>query len=455
MQQFEKIFIQLRRSMLYALAVFVVTAAVALSVARMFLPEVHGYKENIEQKLGELIEQNVHIQEVDARLIGFTPTIVFKGVKLIDDSGVKELISFNEAHLGIAVFQSLMQGTLVPSDFSIVGTTISLLQRQDGGYLVQGFDISELDTVAALDSKISEELASWLLEQSSISIKDSVVIWKKKNDKTWQRFENVNAVLHNRDERHQLTGSFELPEGMGQQSRIAMEVQGDLLEPEKWQGLVYINSKGIRFSRLGIRPEFKDLVIKDGITDYELWGEWADGGFKKVSGDIAVYDVEIENIKTSKMARIDELKGKFDWQGKSSNWELRIDELTFVTQGSIWKESSVVASWEETDKNNSELGLHLSYAKIEDVRILLLKSGLYDGKEAEMLAGLSPTGEVSNLNVYYIQSENEKDRYSFNANIVGLGIKPWNKVPGIYGVNAKISLNESYGYIAWMARMLF
>lgn len=424
-----------------------VTAAVALSAARIFLPEVHGYKENIEQKLGELLEQNVRIQEVDARLIGFTPTIVFKGVQLIDDSGVKELISFKEAHLGIAVIQSLLQRTLVPSDFTIVGTSISLLQRPDGGYSVQGFDISELDTVNVLDSKISEELANWLLEQSSISIKDSVLIWKKKNDKIWRRFENVNAVLHNRAGRHQLTGSFELPEGMGQNSRIAMDVKGDLLQPEKWQGLVYINSKGIRFTRLGIRPEFKDLNVKDGIADYELWGEWADGGFKHISGELAVYGLEIENVKTGKISRIDELKGKFDWQGESSKWALRIDHLMFETQGSTWKDARLVASWKKTDENNSELGLGLSYAKIDDVRSLLLKSGLYDGAGAEMLTGLSPTGTVRNLDIHYIQRDKEKDRYSLKASIERLGTNSWQKVPGIFGVNAQISLNESYGHI--------
>ena len=89
MRQFDHVIVQFRRSVMYALAVFIVTAAVALSVARIFLPEVQGYKEAIEQKLGEFIEQNVHIDEVDARLIGFTPTIIFKGVHLIDDSGVK------------------------------------------------------------------------------------------------------------------------------------------------------------------------------------------------------------------------------------------------------------------------------------------------------------------------------------------------------------------------------
>lgn len=445
MRQFDKIIIQLRRSLLYALAVFVVTAAVALSVARIFLPEVQGYKEGIEQKLGEFIEQNVQIDEVDARLIGFTPTIIFKGVHLIDDSGVKELIAFKEAHLGIAVFQSLLQRTLVPSDFSIVGTVISVLQRQDGGYSIQGFDISGLDTGNGFDAKISEELAHWLLEQASISIKDSVVVWKQKNHKTWYRFENVNAVLHNRAERHQLTGSFEPPQSMGEHSRIAMDVRGDLLEPEKWQGLVYVNCKGTRISNLGIQPEIKGIKVRDGIADYELWGEWAEGGFRHLAGEVAVQGMELENTKTGKMSSIDTLNGRFDWQGDLSDWKLRIDQLEFVTQGSAWKQASVIAGWRQSEKDKSEFSLGLSYAKIDDVKNLLLKSGLYNGRMVEMLGGLDPTGEISNLDIDYIQRNKGKDSYRLNMDVENLGFKAWRHIPGIYGLNARISLNDTSG----------
>jgi len=446
MQQHEIIIIQLRRAILYALAVFIVTSAVVLSGARIFLPEIQGYKENIEQRLGELIQQNVRIDQVDARLIGFTPTIVFKGVHLIDDSGVKELISFREAHLGLAVLQSLSQHTLVPSNFTIIGTRISIVEKPNGSYSIQGMDIPELGS-EDLDSKINDELASWLLEQASISIKDSVVIWKKNNSKVLHRFEKVNVILHNRGERHQLTGSFELPEEVDRQSKFAMDVEGNLLEPAKWHGLVYLNSKGVRFSRLGIRPEYEKFKIRDAITDYELWGEWSDGGFKHLSGDVHFYGMEVENTKTGKISRLDEVEGKFDWQGTSSNWELRIDNFTFVIQGNAWEKSTLIASKKSVDENTVELGLGLTYARIEDIKNLFLNLGLYTGKSAETLAGLSPIGTINKLDINFVQTNGVPDKFSLNASVQELGFKAWKKIPGVYGVNAQILMSEDSGQV--------
>jgi len=432
--------------MLYALAIFVVTAAVALSIARLLLPEVQGYRATIEQRLGEIIEQNVHIDEIDARLVGFTPTIIFKGVHLIDDSGVKEIVSFNKAYLGISVIQSLLQKTLVPSNFTVFGTVISVLQKTDGSYAIQGFDLSELGGVGDLDTVISKELADWLLQQSSVSIKESTVVWKQKDSKKWQQFENVDLVLHNRADRHQLTGSFQIPEGMGKQSTIAVDVSGDLLTPEEWHGLVYIKSRGLQLSAWGVSPEFKDLKVKGGETDFELWGEWAGKGLNRLSGKLAVYDLRFQNGKTGTSSTIEQLKGEFDWIGSMSDWELRIDRLGYATKARSWKESAIVASWKD-EKGSAQLNLGMAYAKIEDTKNLFIDLGLYKTGQVEMLDGLDPKGDLLNLSINVNTPKNGKPRYKLSAEIQRLSLQSWNKVPGVFGLNARVNLNESYGHI--------
>ncbi len=446
MQQSGKLLIQLRRAMLYALAVFVVTAAVALSITRLLLPEVQGYKVLIEQQLGEIIEQNVHIDKIDARLVGFTPTIIFNGVHLIDDSGVKELVSFKKAYLGISIVQSIFQMTLVPSSFTVFGTVISVLQKADGSYAIQGFDLSALGDTGGLDTVISKELANWLLEQSSISIKESTVVWKQSQSEKWHRFDDVNVVLHNRNNRHQLTGAFQIPEGMGQHSNIAVDVTGDLLKPEEWHGLLYIKSKGLRLSEWGIKPEFRHIKLKGGETDFELWGEWAGSGLTHLSGKLAVHDLQFQNSKTGSSSNIEQLKGEFDWSGKLSDWELRVDHLEYATKLRAWKKSAVVASWNEQN-GDSELNFGLSYATIEDIKNLLTDVGLYKTGQIEMLDGLNPQGDLANLHINVNLPVKGKPRYTVVAGIQKLSLQNWQKMPALVGLNAHINLNESHGQI--------
>ena len=443
MQPPGKLFKQLRRSILYALAVFTVTSAVALSIARLFLPEVQAYKTAIEQQLGAVIEQNVHIDEVDARLVGFTPTIIFKGVHLIDDSGVKELVTFKKAYLGISVIQSLIQKTLVPSDFTVFGTTISVLQKQDGSYAIQGLDVSALGQT---ETVISKELANWLMEQSSISIKESTVLWKQKNIEKWHQFNDVDVVLHNRNNRHQLTGQFQIPEGMGLHSKVAVDITGDLLNPKEWHGLVYLKSKGLRLSDWGVSPEFRDIKIKGGATDFELWGEWAGDGLTHLSGKLAIYDLQFQNTKRQTSSKIEQLKGEFDWSGGLSDWALRINHLEYATRQRIWKESNLVASW-NNKSDASELNLGLSYAKIEDTRNLLIDTGLYQEGQVEALDALNPQGDLVDLHVNVILPVKGKIRYSILADIQNLKIQNWQNAPAVSGLNLKLNLNDAYGTI--------
>lgn len=447
MQQSEKLFMQLRRSMLYALATFVVTAAVALSVARLLLPEVQGYKQAIEQRLGEIIEQNVHIDEIDARLVGFTPTIIFKGVHLIDDSGVKEIVSFKKAYLGISLIQSVLQKTLIPSDFTVYGTVISVLQKADGAYAIQGFDLSELGDVSKLDAVISKDLADWLLQQSSVSIKESTVVWKQKGSDKWQQFDDVNLILHNRDDRHQLTGSFQIPEGMGKQSKIAIDVTGDLLNPKEWRGLVYIKSNGLQLSALGVIPEFKDIKIKGGKTDFELWGEWAGSGLHHMSGNLAVYDLQFQNGRTGVSSNIEQLKGDFDWGGDISDWLLRIDQLEYATKTRAWPESKIIASWKNKN-GDTKLKLGMVYAKIGDAKNLFTDLGLYKAGQIQILDQLDPTGDISNLSFNVNTPKKGKSSYGVSADISNLRLKSWKKFPGVAGLNAHINLSESSGQIS-------
>ncbi|MDH5447011.1 MAG: DUF3971 domain-containing protein [Gammaproteobacteria bacterium] len=441
----DKTIIQIRRSIIYAIAIFVVTSAVMLSIARVILPQVQGYRENIQLKLGEIIGKKVTLDSIDARLVGLTPTLIFKGFHLYDNSGDKEIVAFKEVHLGISVIESISRKALIPKDLSILGTKVYILQKEDGSFLLQGVDIVEL-VESGQDSVISEELAKWLMEQTSLKLDKSTIVLKLKKKKSYT-FNNVNLTIKNRLNRHQLTGSVELPERVGKQANIAMDITGDLLKPAEWAGLVYLESKEFRLSSFGIQPQYRKLKIIDGVSAFSLWGEWENGIIQEVSGDVSIKDVEVANNKTNTISRIDQLNAKFDWFGKSDNWKLQLADIEFKRDDSVWKESSVYLSWENDKDNNSKLDFNLEYAKLDDIKPIIKEFNLIDDKHKIYTHKFKPTGEIHNLNLSLKRNGETVQAYSVAASLTDFGISPTDNSPGVFGVNAQLNLNEEYGYL--------
>ncbi|MEJ2450523.1 MAG: hypothetical protein P8047_07600 [Gammaproteobacteria bacterium] len=67
----------------YSLAATIITLAIAISLVRIFLPDVKAYRGKIEYIASTFLGQEVHIKSMDARLSGLTPTIIFRGVRML------------------------------------------------------------------------------------------------------------------------------------------------------------------------------------------------------------------------------------------------------------------------------------------------------------------------------------------------------------------------------------
>ena len=128
----------------YFFAILVISAAVFMTAARLLLPEAKGYRERVELWASHVLGQSVRIASMDASLVGITPTLTFKGVSLLDRSGTRALVRFDEAEIGIGVLSSLRSWTIVPSALTVRGAHLAVTRLRDGRVLVRGLDVANL-----------------------------------------------------------------------------------------------------------------------------------------------------------------------------------------------------------------------------------------------------------------------------------------------------------------------
>ena len=233
--------------------------AIAISLIRVFITDVKDYRQEIELLASTILEKDVKIDSMDARLSGFVPLIVFKGVRMLDNSGTKQLLRFDEAHLTIDPLRSLASLKIIPKGFTVYGVSLGVNRKKDGTMQIQDLNLAELGDQFNFNSEgavaESAELAEWLSKRSELAIKNSTVIWQdaELSDKGI-KIENVNFYIRNDDERHQLTGTVTLPEQLGQDFAIAFDFKGNLLNPKDWRGDFYAKGTSLKIKNWTVKP---------------------------------------------------------------------------------------------------------------------------------------------------------------------------------------------------------
>src|SRR5690554_1526290 len=97
------------RKLWLALALFLVLAAVVLSIVRYSLPYLDNYRENIEQLVAEQFNQDIRIGALSADWSAFGPSLVLEDVELAVGVNYPYQLKVARTHLVLNLWQSLWQ----------------------------------------------------------------------------------------------------------------------------------------------------------------------------------------------------------------------------------------------------------------------------------------------------------------------------------------------------------
>lgn len=450
MATFKKTLRIARRAVWYSLVTLLVVIAVLVSLLRLFLPDLTAYRDDLEHLASTFLDHTVRIETMDARLVGITPTLIFDDVYMLDKTGERELVRFEQARIGIALIDSIRSGQVIPRNFTIEGIQLAITRHEDGRFSLQGVDVQELEkTFQPRQTPGSGELSEWLFQRSRLALRHSTILWRdlKKGGNTL-RFDDVNLVLRNDGQRHQLNGQVKLPERMGRQFDIAMDVRGNLLNPREMSGKIYMRGDGVQLNEWGIKPEFMGVSLNKGIADFQLWGDWKNNAISRLSGDLTAYDLSLSIPVMDKPYHLKLMGGLFDVDNSEQGWMLNVDRFQYMSERNVWPQTRF--SIEHRKGNEAQAAqwrVDTEYFRLEDVASLLLQTSLPDEQQREILNTMKPAGEIRNLHFYHKRAADEILDYRFQAEFAGLSIRPWRKLPGFTGLDGKVSADNREGQL--------
>ena len=434
------------RAFWYTLVTLILFVALSISFVRFYISDVEDHKEDIENFASKLLDHDVLIDSMQAKLQGFTPVIIFSDVNMLDKTGKKTIMRFAQARMTIDLFRSIYNFKVVPESLTISGVQLAVSRNQDGSFAIQGLDVSKLgDQIATTsDAGASDDISEWLFKRSRLAIERSSVVWTDIKNGKKVKFDNVNLQLLNDGDRHQLNGTVSPPRDMGRDLQVAFDFTGNVMNPNEWSGDVYARAEEVNLQNWGVKPEFRQTRLEEGSLNLELWGKWERGSVNSFSANVRTNAIKLKLDKKDSEFKIGQISGLVNWKRLETGWKLAVNDFKYVYEDTLWPASTVVV---EYNSKQEAISAYAGYLKIEDIKQALVKGKLVDKDIEAQLVKFNPRGKLTDVYLDFSFNDNAKDYY-LSANFDSISIDERKDIPGIKNLSGKIVLNDTTGRLS-------
>lgn len=420
----------------YTFAFIVLTAAVLVTVIRIALPEIGGYKNEIQSWVSEYMDYPVVIEEISAEWRGWTPHLYLKNIDLYTPDNKTLISKFDSAHLGIDPIASINKRELIPSQLAVSGIDLKFTRNTDGSI--------SINNTGNLESKESNNgaMSGWLLKQKHIKLENANLSWHdKKKNKEELKFTNAELELKTHQKRLQIDANITLPEDSGSLN-LRMDVFGDILTP-KWKGSVYLEANQVNPEQL-----LEDFEIKTvgGFANAKVWSNWDSSKLIDISSEIHCSDFSL--IANEHGLAISDIKINLIAERKEEkDWLINIDLEELKTENGIWPNTGFQLNITDEPENRQYSG-RLSYIKTQEIIPFLLATKVIPDETVTHLDWHSIKGNLVNTAFNYKPTSLDGNQLSLTTEFDKLDVVTSDNRFGIYNlagsihtVNNRINLN--------------
>lgn len=433
----------------------IVLLAVAVSAARLLLPQLDQYRQALEMEASAAVGQPVAIAELKVTWHGLGPRLVLRDVRLYDRGGAQALLGFETAYIDISLPLSLYQRQIEFGDLTLAGVVMNVVRRSDGRYALEGLN---LDQELAGDSSGA---LKWLLRQPRLVLKDGLVRWRDERSGARFEFSQANLRIYNDGDHHRLGGDVVLPATMGGALTLRIDAIGDTERPEDLQLNFYFKGAQLRLAQWLVDRPALGMHVVNGTADLELWGLWQQQQLRQLRGEVglqefylardlnneagAAVDAVADEAEGATVRLLPSLAGRFVWQGEGAAWQLELEQLQL---GSGWPSSRVHVAQSLRDGART-IEIASSFARLQTLADLALGSAQLPPQWQQPLAQLQPRGDLHDL---YLKLKlppageaAAPPEYFVRARIEDFGVNPWRQLPGVDGVDLQLNLDQDGG----------
>jgi uncharacterized protein (TIGR02099 family) len=433
----------------YTFAAIILSAAVLVTLVRLTLPDIGGYRDYIESWVSQYMGYPVEIHDINADWEGWTPHLYLSNINLRNKSGTTVISQFQSAHLSFDPIASITHRQLIPKQLIVSGLGLTLSRRQDGSINITG----EASPYGTNEKLGHSELAEWLLKQKKISIQNAQVrLIDNKSGRDPVFFPNVTLDLRTYKDRLQIKGSAILPVRYGNSVDFSLDARGNILTTQ-WSGTLYVKAKAIHPHMFLAESSFSDIPVSGGFANIEAWTDWKNAKLVRFEGISSYEDFKLTT--DNNQLSIYELGSHFAGQRfNNHNWDLNLQLDDLITDNGVWPQTAFNL---RLDKNNEEGHIrykgNLGYLKLDDIIPLLPQFQFLPDMLKDVLVDNNIQGVTYSTKFEDVNSQNHDSSITLNG-FAGSAIGNLNDVKLLFNSNsATIETPSFYDEPIWFKKL--
>lgn len=424
---------------LYHYAVYVAGGAViavcivALAFKFWVMPNISGYQGMLEDAASKAVGQPVRIGALEADWHGVNPRVVLRDVRMTPPVGAPLVLPRVEAVLSWLSLP-LLDARL--ARLNLERPRLAAHRDAAGVIFVAGIPVNVPGTPSPFPD--------WLLKQPRIVVKDAEITWlDAKLDAPELRLTGVRLLVQNRFGRHRFGG-------IAQPSAAAarrLEVRGDFTgrsvhDWQSWSGEGYARVDDARFESWGQWVPWAQDPVKRGVGSLRFWLDLEQGVVNGLSGDARLNQVAISLQQDLPDMRFDSLSGHVGWNRDEDRHSFLVDKLRFRLPGAEPAEPASVRVELTPDGQGGakRIGVTASNLRLEAFTALTGAIPL-PRRGHDLIESLNPRGLVESAEGHWA---GKKD-YALKLKVRDAGVRPYQNLPGISGLSARIRANQDEG----------
>ena len=431
-------------TMWLATLLLIILVGVFMGGARLLLPIATEYREEVQELVSKELRRQVKIEKLKTSWRGYGPELILDNVDLINKETGRSSLRVSEIRLGIGILDSLFNGAITVREITFYRSRLLIKRRLDGAVVVAGLEGTEDE---------GDDSSAVFLLPFRIGLKQSEIYWEdQKIGAAPVRFTDVNFIISNGENRHQVEASMLLPGKSGGSMHLIADIKGAIQQSDAWSGEIYLSGEQMALATIFNDHVPKGVAFESGKAKIELWSRWINGRFSTLEGRADIDQMRL--VSSNKVGDkgiepidVERVGGRFRWQRNRDNWQVDIADMELLRNGKAWPKANLSLLSKNDREGNTQLIAGMSSVRAEEIISIAKMFPLPSKEIGNLIHSLQPQADIRSLQ-FRFQEALDDLRWSARGRVENVSIEPWQKWPEIRKLNAYFWLNQDQGTVA-------
>jgi uncharacterized protein (TIGR02099 family) len=419
----------------------VILLAVLLSIGRIFSPAVQDYLPRIQATASELLKQPVIIDSIDISWDGLFPAVGLHGFRVLDQDGEADVLGFKHIFVHPDFSAMVFKQQLKPSAIVLVEADMPVVLGQDERLTIPGLTLLEQQSE---DNSTDVRKVLDGLSGIHFSLRNSKIRWENQLSNNTFAFGPVDANLEIEGTQFEGAADIGLPASLGKRLILKAQLEGEPWITGGWRADIYAKAEALQFESLSEQTLLRFAGMKKGGGDIEGWLTMGEQGFESMVGNFDLQGLTWAHARDDRDYQLGQARAKFRLARHEQGIALDLDNFVVERAGYSWPVSSMSVRLDRSDTHR-RVTLDAGFMNIGELSGFLKSRKEISAQHHEWLERLSPEGVLKELSLNLLLNGDTLETISVEGEFQNLGWKPWEDLPGIEGLDGRLSMTDRDG----------